>query len=68
MTSEMKYQNVDRFLMSHLINNNRLILDPSQSSNQASGILTYHNQPSEISDDELRESVRSLKRRATIRI
>ena len=35
-------------------------LDPSQSSNQASGIVTYHNQPSEISDDELRESVRSL--------
>ena len=27
-------------------------LDPSQSSNQASGIVTYHNQPSEISDDE----------------
>jgi hypothetical protein len=35
-------------------------LDPTQSNQHSSGIITYHNQPSEISDDELRQSVRSL--------
>ena len=35
-------------------------LDPTQSNHHSSGIITYHNQPSEISDDELRQSVRSL--------
>ncbi|XP_028408493.1 uncharacterized protein LOC114531049 [Dendronephthya gigantea] len=29
-------------------------------SNQSSATITYHNQPSEISDDQLRQSVRSL--------
>ncbi|CAB3998256.1 ATP-dependent DNA helicase PIF1 [Paramuricea clavata] len=35
-------------------------LDPTQSNQHSSGIITYHNQPSEISDDELWQSVRSL--------
>ena len=35
-------------------------LDPIQSTQQPSGILTYHNQPSAICDDDLRKSVRSL--------
>ena len=35
-------------------------LDSTQSNQQSSGTVTYHNQPSEISDDELRQSVRSL--------
>ena len=35
-------------------------LDPTQSSHHASVTITHHNQPSEISDDELRQSVRSL--------
>jgi hypothetical protein len=35
-------------------------LDPTQSNQHSSGTITYHNQPSEISDDELRQSVRSL--------
>ena len=35
-------------------------LDPTQSNQHSSGTITYHNQPSEISDDELRRSVRSL--------
>ncbi len=35
-------------------------LDPTQSNEPSTGTITYHNQPSEISDDELRQSVRSL--------
>ena len=35
-------------------------LDPTQSNQPSTGTITYHNQPSEISDDELRRSVRSL--------
>jgi hypothetical protein len=35
-------------------------LDPTQSNQHSSGTITYHNQTSEISDDELRRSVRSL--------
>ncbi len=31
-----------------------------QNPNDSSGTVTYYNQPSEISDDELRQSVRSL--------
>ena len=37
-------------------------LDPTQSSQSSSGIISYHNQPSEITDDELRESVRCLNK------
>jgi hypothetical protein len=32
----------------------------TQSNQHSSGIITSHNQPSEISDDLLRQSVRSL--------
>jgi hypothetical protein len=35
-------------------------LYPTQSNEPSTGTITYHNQPSEISDDELRKSVRSL--------
>ncbi len=35
-------------------------LDPTQSNEPSTGIITYHNQPSEISEDELHKSVRSL--------
>ena len=35
-------------------------LDPTQSNEPSTGTITYYNQPSEISDDELRKSVRSL--------
>ena len=35
-------------------------LDPTQSNQHSSGIITYHNQLSGISDDELWQSVRSL--------
>ena len=35
-------------------------LDSTHSNEHASGTTTYHNQPSAISDDELRQSVRSL--------
>ncbi len=35
-------------------------LDPTQSNQHSSGTVTYYNQPSEISDDELRQSIRCL--------
>ena len=35
-------------------------LDPTQSNEPSTSTITYHNQPSEISDDELCKSVRSL--------
>ena len=35
-------------------------LNPTQSNLHSSGTTTYHNQPSEISDYELQQSVRSL--------
>ena len=35
-------------------------LDPTHSNKHSSRTITYHNQPSEISDDEQRQSVRSL--------
>ena len=35
-------------------------LDPLQSNEPSMGIISYHNQPSEITDDELRQSIRSL--------
>ena len=38
-------------------------LDPTQSNEPSTGTITYHNQPSEISDDELRKSVRSLNKK-----
>ena len=38
-------------------------LDPTQSNEPSTGTTTYHNQPSEISDDELRKSVRSLNKK-----
>ena len=38
-------------------------LDPTQSNEPSIGTITFHNQPSEISDDELRKSVRSLNQK-----
>ena len=38
-------------------------LDPTRSNEPSTGTITYHNQPSEISDDELRKSVRSLNKK-----
>ena len=35
-------------------------LDPIQSNEPSMGTISYHNQPSEITDDDLRQSVRSL--------
>ena len=35
-------------------------VDPLQSNEPSMGIISYHNQPSEIADDELRQSIRSL--------
>ena len=46
-----------------LFNEQQPHLDPTQSSEPSTGIITYHNQPSEISDDELRKSVRSLNQK-----
>ena len=37
-----------------------LDLDPMQSNEPSMGTISYHNQPSEITDDDLRQSVRSL--------
>ena len=38
-------------------------LDPTQQNEPSTGTIAYHNQPSEISDDELCKSVRSLNKK-----
>ena len=37
--------------------------DPTRSNEPSTGTITFHNQPSEISGDELRKSVRSLNQK-----
>ena len=41
-------------------------LDPTQSNEPSTSIITYHNQPSEISDDELRKVSKIIEPKTTM--